>query len=121
MPASDTVASETLLVIATDPVKLPVAVGANLIGRVADAPPAMLIGNVDPAKLKPLPVTVAPLIESEEPPVFDNVIVKVLEFPVTRLPKLSDVGDTDSLPGAGFIVPFAEADLLESATLVAVT
>ena len=96
VPASDTVALETSLVIATDPVKLPVVVGANLIGNVAELPAAMAIGNVDPARLKLVPVTVAPVTDSEVPPVFERVMFCVVELPVTMLPKLILLGETDN-------------------------
>ena len=107
--------------IATEPVKVPVALGANLIGSVAELPPAMLIGNVEPARLKPVPVTVAPVTESDTPPVFDRVIFRVEFVPATKLPKLNEDGETESWAGAGFTVTVADADFAASATLVAVT
>ena len=121
VPARVTVAFETLEVIATEPVKVPLALGENLIGSVAELPAAIVIGNVDPARLKPVPVTVAPLTESEEPPVFESVMLSVEFVPATRLPKLSEVGDTESWPGAAVTVTVADADFVTSAALVAVT
>ena len=59
VPASDTLAFAELLVIATDPVKLPVAIGANEIGKTVEPFAGIVIGNVDPARLKLVPVTVA--------------------------------------------------------------
>ena len=107
--------------IATDPVKLPVVVGANLIGRFAVAPAAIVIGNVVPARLKPVPVTVAPVTDNDEPPVFESVMFSVEVVPATKLPKLSEVGETESCAGGNVTVTVAEADLVESAALVAVT
>jgi hypothetical protein len=120
-PLSATVALEALLVIATDPVKVPADVGANLIGNAEEVPAAIVIGNVVPARLKPVPVTVAPVTDSDEPPLFEIVTFNVLELPLVMLPKLSELGATDSWAGAGFTVTVAVADFVASATLVALT
>jgi hypothetical protein len=121
VPDSVTVGLDTLLAIATEPVKVPAELGANLIGKVAELPGPIAIGNVEPARLKPVPVAVAPVTESDDPPVFESVMFSVEDVPATRLPKPSELGVTDNCAGAGFTFTVADADLLISATLVAVT
>jgi hypothetical protein len=96
LPESAIVEFEALLVIATEPVNVPAELGANLIGSVAELPAAIAIGKVEPARLKPVPVTVAPETESDDPPVFESVMFNVLELPLTMLPKPSEFGAAES-------------------------
>ena len=121
VPDSDTEAFETLLVIATEPVNVPAELGANFTVRLAELPAGMLIGNDAPTRLKPVPVAVAPVTDSADPPVFESVMFRVEFVPVSKLPKFNEDGETESVPGAGFTVTVADADFVGSATLVAMT
>jgi hypothetical protein len=112
---------EALLAILTVPVKLPVVVGANLMLRLADPPAAMVIGKLAPTRLKPVPLTVAPDTERLDPPVFDNVSVCVEVLFAAMLLKLIVVGETAIWAAAVATETVADADFVESATLVAFT
>ncbi len=61
LPASETAVGElvALLTIETEPVALPVTVGANLTENVVLCPPARVRGRVSPLMLNPAPVTLA--------------------------------------------------------------
>lgn len=64
-----------MLAIVTLPVKLPVAVGANLTLRFADWPTPIVSGKLVPVTLNVLPLTVALVTDRLDPPVFDTVTV----------------------------------------------
>ena len=66
---------DALLETVIDPVKVPVVVGANLTLSAADWPAAIVIGKLAPEMLKPVPLTVAPVTERFDPPVFATVRV----------------------------------------------
>jgi hypothetical protein len=66
---------DALLAMVIVPVKLPVAVGANLTLKFADCPAAIVIGNVPPEMLKAVPLTAALVTERFDPPVFDILSV----------------------------------------------
>ena len=94
LPLNGTVLFETLLVIATEPVNVPAELGANFTARVAELPTAMLIRNDAPTRLKPVPLAVAPVTDSVDPPVFESVMLEVVEVPVRMLLNANEVGDT---------------------------
>lgn len=56
----------------TEPVDVPVTVGANEIENVADCPADSVNGVFSPLTLKPLPVTATCEILALDPPVFDT-------------------------------------------------
>ena len=95
-PDNETEAFEALLAIATEPVNVPADVGANFTARVVELPAATLTGNDDPTRLKPVPVTVAPVTERVDPPGFEIVIFRLELVPATRLPKFNEAGETES-------------------------
>lgn len=96
LPLSATTLGEfaALLVMLTDPVRLPEVVGANTTLNVAFAPAAMVAGVVSPLTLYPLPLTVNCPIVTAAVPVLLIVIVCDFVCPSTTLPKLKLVGDT---------------------------
>ena len=55
-----------------------------------------MAGRVSPLKLKPVPVVLAPEIDTLVAPEFETVSVRVAVLPVVTLPKLRFVGDTVS-------------------------
>lgn len=110
-----------LLVTVSDPLKVPVAVGANLMLRLALWPAGIEIGNVAPTRLNDAPATVAFVTDMAVPPVFETCTVNVDVVFTTMLPKLSAVGDNVICAGAAVTVTVAEADFVLSATLVAFT
>jgi len=73
VPARATVTFATELEIATDPVKVPELVGVKLTGMLAEPPAGIEIGNVRTPILKPAPLTVAALTDTDELPVFESV------------------------------------------------
>lgn len=79
-------------------------------------------GNVNPVIENPGPLVVPEDTVTLELPLFDRVAVFELLFPTTMLPKESEVGDTFNTDvGVAPTVTVAEADLVVSAALVAVT
>jgi hypothetical protein len=80
---------EALLVIATLPVTLPDAAGANITFIVAD-PPGLRMSPVEiPFTLKPAPEIVTFEMETLEPPVFVSVTDCILLLPTFTFPKLT--------------------------------
>lgn len=79
------------------------------------------MGNVVVTRLNPVPVTVAPVIDMDVPPVFETCTGSVEVVPETMLPKFSAVGVIVIWAGGVVTVTVADADLVVSATLVAVT
>ena len=68
-----------------------------------------MIGKVDPARLNPVPVTVAPVTDRDVPPVLERTMFCVEVVFTTKLPKPSEDA-TDSWAGARVTVTVAEAD-----------
>lgn len=62
-------------VMVTLPLGLPTALGLNFTFRLADCPGVRVTGRASPLKLKPVPVALAPVIVTFEPPVFVSVSV----------------------------------------------
>jgi hypothetical protein len=81
-----------LLVSETDPLTLPVVVGANTTLNVVFLPTAIVAGTVNPLMLNPLPDTVACEIVTLALPPFVKLIICELLWPVVTLPKLALVG-----------------------------
>ena len=98
VPESATASGElaALLTTVTLPGRLPVAVGANVTLNEVDCPAARVRGSAIPAALNPVPPRLICEIETLAFPVFESVTFCVALVPVARLPKLSEVGDTDS-------------------------
>ena len=85
-----------MLTTVTLPERLPAEAGANLTLNDVDCPAARVAGSVIPLVLKPVPVALICEMETLEFPVFEIVSVWLAVAPVATLPKLSEVGDTDS-------------------------
>lgn len=85
-----------LLTTVTLPERLPVEAGVNVTPKDLDCPTARVRGSVIPLVLKPVPVALICETETLELPVFEIVTFCVALEPVARLPKFSDVGDTES-------------------------
>lgn len=85
-----------LLTTVTLPERLPAEAGANLTLNDVDCPAARVAGSVIPLVLKPVPVALICEMETLEFPVFEIVSVWLADAPVATLPKLSDVGETES-------------------------
>jgi hypothetical protein len=85
-----------LLTTVTLPERLPAEAGVNVTLKDFDCPAARVTGSAIPLVLKPVPV--APICEMAtlEFPVFEIVALWLAVEPVATLPKLSDVGDTES-------------------------
>ena len=86
-------------------------------------PPAAIVnGNVNPAALNAPPVKLAAEIVTDPVPVFESVTVWLAVFVVRTLPNAILVGETLSSCVTGPVtVTVADADLVVSATLFAVT
>jgi len=114
---------EALLISERFPVAPLAAEGAKLTVNAADLPGATVSGRLSPLKLKPLPETAACEIIRLAVPEFAKVIVCVFLVPTTTLPKLALLGVAARVPEAEgeVTVTIAEADLVGSALLVAVT
>ena len=78
-------------------------------------------GNAAPTVLKVAPVTLAPVTDKLDPPVFEMVTFCVIVVFATMLPNETLVGDTAICAAGELIVTVAEAYLLMSAALVART
>jgi hypothetical protein len=89
---------ETLLVSETEPVLLPVDVGANTALKVALLPAAITVGTVKPSILKPVPEMLAREIAMPIVPVLLSRMVCESLSPVTTLPKLAIDGVAESAP-----------------------
>ena len=85
-----------LLTTVTLPERVPAEAGANLTPKDVDCPAARVRGKVTPLVLKPVPVALICETDTLEFPVLEIVTFFVAPVPATRLPKLSDVGETDS-------------------------
>jgi hypothetical protein len=112
---------DALLAMVTVPVKLPVAVGANLTLTFADCPAPMVMGNAAPEILKALPLTVAAVTDRFDPPVFEIMSVWVELLFAVMLLKLNALGETAIVAAALVAVIVADADFVVSAVLVAFT
>ena len=90
VPLSGTVAGEfgALLAIVTLPLTAPADCGKNTTLKLLDCPAAREMGSASVPKLKPVPLTLACVIESVPVPLFVSCIVCVLETPTVTLPKL---------------------------------
>ena len=98
VPLTVSVAGElaALLTTVTLPERVPAEAGANLTPKDVDCPAASVKGKATPLVLKPVPVALICETDTLEFPVLEIVTFFVALVPVTRLPKLSDVGETDS-------------------------
>lgn len=112
---------EAVLATASVPEKLPVVVGAKRTESVADWPAEIVNGNVTPVVLKPLPVTVAPVTDMLVVPELEMVTFWVDVVFATMLPNETDVGETAIVATGALTVIAADADLVVSATLTALT
>jgi hypothetical protein len=109
-----------LLTNETDPENGPLIDGANTIVTAFVAPAAIDAGNVRPVALKTPPVKLAAETVTDPVPVLERVTFWVAVLDVRTLPKAMLVGDALSSCVA-LTVTVAEADLVVSATLFAVT
>jgi hypothetical protein len=122
-PLSATEAGAALLVIAIEPVALPVVVGLKLVVNVAEAPALIVIGIEAPLMLKPAPDVVAAVIVSVALPEFVRFTVCVPVEPTFTLPKLTFGLPTVSCAWPAVAVPLIAicsgelGALLEIATL----
>jgi hypothetical protein len=89
-----------LLAIETVPVPAPAFVGAYFTCRVALCPTFSVDGVVTPVAVKPLPVTVTPVICTATCPEFVTVAGSVALPPRATLPKLKLVGFNVNCPMA---------------------
>ena len=98
MPLKVIVTGELVALLTTVMVseRLPAEAGANLTLKDVDCPAARVAGSVIPLVLKPVPVALICEMETLEFPVFEIVSVWLAVEPVATLPKLNDVGDTES-------------------------
>jgi hypothetical protein len=110
-----------LLAIVIVPLNELAVAGANVTLKLTDWPAATVIGNVAGTKLNPVPDTVAPVTDIEVPPLLETLKLRVEVVPATILAKLRAGGVTAICAGAAETVTVAEADLVLSATLVALT
>jgi hypothetical protein len=94
-----------LLTTVTLPERLPVEVGANVTLKDVDWPAARLKGSVIPLVLYPAPLALICEMETLEFPVLEIVAFCVALEPVARLPKFSDVGETESWSAVETPVP----------------
>jgi hypothetical protein len=81
-----------LLTIEMLPEAVPVAAGWNVTVKLVLPPAATVTGAVNPAMLKPVPLTVACEIARSALPVFESFTVWVADVLTVRLPKLIAVG-----------------------------
>jgi hypothetical protein len=124
VPDSDTVAGEfvALLTNETDPENGPLIAGAKLIATVLVAPAAIVTGSVRPVALNTPPVKLAAESVTDPLPVLDNITFWLAVLVLRMLPKAMLVGDTlNSWVTVVETVTVAEADLVASATLLAMT
>ena len=111
-----------LLTKETLPLTLPLAWGAKWIVTVAFLPAAMVSGKLSPARENPAPLVIADDTVTLELPLFDKVAVFDPLLPTATLPNDSEVGDAfNTYIGLELTVTLAEATLVGSAVLVAVT
>lgn len=98
---TDMFAVAALLVMATEPVVLPAALGLKSMVSVRLCPGARLVGNVTPVMLKAWPDTVSweisMVVVCAAP--LDKVSDMDFELPTCTLPKLTVEALTDKLPG----------------------
>lgn len=64
---------DAVLATVSEPLNVPAAVGAKLTASVADCPAGSVNGNAAPTVLKVAPVTLAPVTDKLDPPVFEMV------------------------------------------------
>jgi hypothetical protein len=97
VPLKAMVAGElvALLITDTEPLKLPLAVGANATLKEVDCPAPSVVDD-RPLTVKPLPVTLSLDTETLPVPVFVSVTVFVALVPAAMLPKLKEVGEAES-------------------------
>lgn len=105
LSAMDNGEFEALLVTVTLPVRLPVLVGSKTALKDADCPAASVMGRVTPDVEKPVPLAAIFEILTLALPVFVNVTVCVVLVFVVTLPKLTDVGEAESVTTEATLVP----------------
>ena len=120
MPDSVTVAGEPVasLVMVTEPVTLPAAVGANCTATVVFCEGDKLTGEFGAEK--PVPVVLTCEMFTLELPVFVIVMVCAAELPVFTFPKLRLVGLTDRLFVAATPVPLKAIEVGEVGELLVI-
>ena len=87
-----------LLAIETEPVKFPIAVGANSTLKIALFPAAITCDAERPVMLKPFPETLACEIVTSVFPPLDSWMLCELLLPMATLPKLAVDGMVDNWP-----------------------
>ncbi len=103
VPLSGTLTFAAFDITVTLPLAAPLAVGANVTGKVMLCPAVSVKGSVRPVRLNPAPLTVAAEIVALAFPVFLTTSNCVFVLPTWRLPKLRLVGfgvSTTELAGA---------------------
>jgi hypothetical protein len=80
------------------PLKLPDVGGVEFRFRLALCPAANVMGVAIPLKLKPVPVTAAPLMVTLEPPILVTVAVCFWVLPTCTMPKTTGLEPTPSIP-----------------------
>jgi hypothetical protein len=121
VPLSATVADEfgALLMIETAPIALPADCGAYCTLKFPLWPGVSVIGNANPVKVNPAPVTVACETVKFAVPLFLICTVCEFVFPITTEPKLAD--DGVRLNPACTCVPVTAASAFTPSLLVTVT
>ena len=100
------------------PVAAPVTVGSNTTLSVAVCPEFRVNGKLDPDRVKPVPVTAAPLTVTAPVPVDDKIIDCVVAIFKSTLPKLTLV---TLMLSVGTVAPSCRAKVFATLPALAVS